>query len=366
MKILVFGAGAIGTWLGATLGRSGQWVTLVGRSALVEAVNTAGVQVIAPDGKDWRTQNLRAVQHVRDAAAGDSIMSAPYDVILLCVKAYDVDAALTALQSHRDALFYPPEQGQPRTVLACLQNGVGSEERCADVFGAERVAAATTTSPVSMPAPGVVQVERSGGAVCLSPLSAQDSPAAGSPLAQFVAALKQADLPVAIYRDARSLKWSKLLLNVMSNASSAILDMLPAEIYGHAGLFQMERRMLREVVAVTRALHIPLLDLPRFPAAKLAWALRAVPTALLQPVLVRQLARGRGNKWPSFHHDVAQHTGKTEVMWLNGAGVEQGHLNGVPTPVNAALTQVLLEIVTGKVDAAEWRHQPDKLLALIR
>ena len=348
MKFLLIGAGAVGCWIGANLMRAGHDVTFVGRSKFVDAVRSDGLRVKLPDGNEWQLQNIAAAISVSAA-----MHAAPFDAVIACMKAYAVADALTELRPHADAL-------QSATFIP-FQNGVGSDDLFADAFGAERVVAATLTSPVSLEAPNVVRLERARGGVGLAPLRPL-SPwgiAArtgwrgwvrgnlGSPLTSDVTHVftSASLLHTRLYADARSLRWSKLLLNIVGNATSAILDKTVAEIYMDPLWSQAELRMLRECVCVIDAQRIKVVNLPGAPAAWLARAIRALPDALLRPVMLRAFAKARGDKRPSFYYDVAQRTGRSEVSWLNGAIADAGTRLGVPTPVNATLTEVLSELV---------------------
>ena len=58
------------------------------------------------------------------------------------------------------------------------------------------------------------------------------------------------------------MKWSKLLTNLVANASSAILAMTPDEIFSDPQLFKVEARQLKEALVVMGALGVPAVDLP--------------------------------------------------------------------------------------------------------
>jgi 2-dehydropantoate 2-reductase len=118
--------------------------------------------------------------------------------------------------------------------------------------------------------------------------------------------------------------------------------------------------MLREALAVMDALNVNVVALPGYPVHWLAWAIRVLPAAILRPVLQPLVAGGRGAKPPSLALDLAR--GRSEVGWLNGAVVRYGQPLGVPTPVNAALVGALESIIAGRVDAADYRRAPDRLL----
>jgi ketopantoate reductase len=55
---------------------------------------------------------------------------------------------------------------------------------------------------------------------------------------------------------------------------------------------------------------------------------------------------------------------QSEINELNGAIVRAGKTAGVRTPVNAALVGIVHELLEGKADRAEWRHNIDQLVKL--
>ena len=399
MKILVIGAGAVGGWIGGHIGRSGHWVTLVGRSSFVDAVRANGLRIEYASGQSWTTRNVTAATSVSEALGARDGFGPPYDAILVCVKAYDVEGVVSELRATESSWCRAGEDGRPCTRIVTFQNGVGAEERVAEAFGAERVIAATLTSPVSMPAPGVVRLGRAGGGIGLAPCDgplpdlSRSAVAAAlkqshpDPIVLLHDTLKQSLLRVETYGDYRSMKWSKLYLNVVSNATSAILGMTPAQVYADTRLFGLEMRMLREALAVTQAARIPLIDLPGVPAAWLARLVRRLPDLVLRPLLSRSIARGRGDKLPSFYYDVARDSvgqvsnlpghevaqremrqvtnlshRRSEVSWLNGAVVQLGRRVGIATPVNATLAEVLTDLVEGRVSADQWKGNVDQLV----
>jgi 2-dehydropantoate 2-reductase len=227
-------------------------------------------------------------------------------------------------------------------LLVAFQNGVGSEEKLAAAFGEQRTLAATLTSPISVEGPAAVRLERLGGGVGLAALSPNRS---WQPVAH---ALSRAPLlSLKTYADWRAMKWSKLLLNIMGNATSALLGVPVAEIYSDRQRFALEMRMLREALAVMKAHTPPIVavNLPGHPARMLALALRLLPDSALQALLSRRVAKGRGDKYPSLYYDAADRSGRSEVDVLNGAIAEAGRRLGVPTPVNAALTEMVQQVV---------------------
>lgn len=346
MRAMVVGAGPVGQWVSMRFLDCGWEVTLVARPAAASVLRHRGLRVRAPSGA--RTHTALDVAH--DLATGLAV-NVP-DLIALCMKAYDVPIVARELA----ALTVPGRV----PFIAAFQNGLGSEATLAEVFGRECVVAATTTTPLSLSDDGALQVEREGGDLCWA-ACAPDAPAA----AGLIRTLTTSGLG-QVYDDADALKGSKMLLNLIGNASGAILDLSAAALFADRRLFDVELDMLREAIAVLRASKTAIVNLPSNPAATLATLVRCVPAALLRPLLRGRFSRGRGNKRPSFYYDLASGRGRSEVAWLNGAVATRGATLGVPTPVNAALTSTLQGIVEGRVSWARYQRQPEALLAAVR
>lgn len=161
------------------------------------------------------------------------------------------------------------------------------------------------------------------------------------------------------------MKWTKLLTNLLANATAAILDMTPAQIFASPALFAIERRQLREALAVMDARHIPVVGLPGTPSRELAAIIRTLPPFLARPLLARSVGAGRGAKMPSFHIDLHAGRGQSEVDYLNGAVARAGAAEGIPTPVNATLTRILLSLTRGEIPLSEYAGRPERLIAEI-
>ena len=101
--------------------------------------------------------------------------------------------------------------------------------------------------------------------------------------ARALAALRSAGYDAREYGDYRALKWSKALLNMLGNATAAILDMTVEHVYADARLVALERRGFLETLAVMDALGIAPVSLPRYPVRLLAAAMRHMPAILLEP-----------------------------------------------------------------------------------
>ena len=339
-SFLCFGVGAIGTYIGGSLALAGSRVVFIERPGPAAEIRQSGLTLDLPEGSR-RVEQPQIVESVQAALA-----LGPFDAGLLAVKAYDTLALAESLRPFAAAL--PP--------IVSFQNGVENEAVLASVLGAEKVIAATVTTAIGRKGAGHVAVERLRGIGI----------AANRPLgAALVPVAAAAGLRARAYPNPRAMKWSKMLTNLLGNATSAILDLPPAAIFGDPALYQLEVHMLREALAVMRAQSIPVIDLPATPVRLLAFFGGSFAPRLSQPILRRALGSGRGAKMPSFHIDLYSGRGKSEVDYLNGAVVRAGERAGVPTPVNRALTEILMRLTTGAVEMGTYAHHPERLLAEI-
>ena len=334
MRYLVFGTGAVGGLIGTRLALSGQPVTFLVRPRLAGILLYQGIQVTGAGPSGW----LKKPNIVTTLA--QAFNHQPPEVILLTVKAYDCKQAAEAIQAQTAA----------SPTVVCLLNGIGNEETLISVLGSDRVIAATMTTAVQMIEPGTLRVERQRGYGL----------AVGHPLTtQLQAEMNQAGLRTHFYQNPDQMKWSKVLTNIITNATSAITGWPPRRILEHPGLYRLEIEALRETVRVMSRKGLSPQNLPRVPVGIFGRVI-FLPPPLIQPILCRVISSGRGDKLPSFHYDIGR--GRSEVRWLNGAVVQEGLRLGVSTPANTVLTETMFALVDGSADPSQYRQQPERLL----
>ncbi len=340
LRVLSFGAGAIGTYIGGSLAHHGHQVVFLERPEIAAALRQQGL-TLEISGETWRVDHPLMEDTILAAVA-----HGPFDIGLFALKSYDTQGMLQTLQPFTGQL--PP--------LLCLQNGVENEQTIAAFLGSDKVISGTVTSAIGRKDAGSIILERLRGS----------GVAAGHPLsARLAQAMTSAGLNTWLFKNAAGMKWSKLLTNLLANATSAILDMTPAEIFAHPGLCQIEIAQLRETLQVMQKQGIQPVDLPGTPVRLLAASIRWLPAALARPLLQKAVGRGRGAKMPSFHIDLHSGRGKSEVDYLNGAVVRAGERLGIPTPVNRLLNNTLTGLTNGEIASQVFARKPEALIHLL-
>jgi 2-dehydropantoate 2-reductase len=288
-------------------------------------------------------------QPVRAARQSLAEAGGPFDFVFLTVKGFDT---LDAIEQLGPVL-------RPGTILGSFQNGVGNEETVTATLPDQALLAGSLTLPVSLDEPGLVHQHSRRGGVALAPVSPEVN------VGPLVRKLTQAGLKGRRYSDFRAMKWSKLLLNILGNAQSAILDLPPSHVFADSELFGYEQAAFREAVAVMDRLRLPIVSLPGFPVPTLSRVM-SLPRLVAQLVLEPRIGGARGSKMPSLWWDLSRGKGRTEAAYLNGAVVDAGRLQGVPTPVNSVLWALLEKVTKSPSEWERYRRRPDRLKQLLR
>jgi 2-dehydropantoate 2-reductase len=349
LSVLIFGAGAIGTYIGGTLIASGQKAAFIEQEAVAVLLCKSGLKldlsidkerglaealVIPPAEFDVYTSAAQALEH------------GSYDAAVFAMKSFDTIPALEILKPLAEKM--PP--------VFSLQNGVDNEPAIAAALGAGKVVAGTITCSIGKNGPGDIVLEKARGI----------GVAGGHPLSErLVEGLNRAQLKARLYPSAADMKWSKVLMNLPGSATSAILDMTPAEVFEDKRLFRLEMRLSREAQAVMAAEGARPVNLPGTPVKLLAMAAN-LPGAISRPLLAKAVGGGRGGKMPSFHIDLHAGRKQSEINWLHGAVASHGEALGVPVPVSRLLTDTLLAMVRGEIPIEAFSRQPEKLIALVQ
>jgi 2-dehydropantoate 2-reductase len=344
MKILVYGAGAVGGYVGSLLRQQKHNVTLVARNVTGAMMEKHGLMI----STGGQTQRVRPT--VVPSIAAAFMNGQQYDLIIMAMKAYDLRPALDPLVAF--CAEAPP--------LLTLQSGIGGEELLAKQFGAEKVIAGAFTLPIRKESANHLQIPDTDRGLALAPIVRKGN------IKPWLQLFKETGLPTTSVRDYRALKWSQVFWQSIGNASAAILNRKPRLIFKSDTVYELEVRMLHEMVAVMEAAGIKLVDLPGITPTRLAFGLKRLPDTLFKPMLVRAATDGRDDHMPSFYTDLNAGKGKNEVAFHNGAAAQLGEELGIAMPVNGGLTEILWRLTIQKMDWRDFDGRPKQLLRAIK
>ena len=348
LKVLTFGAGAIGTYIGGSLALAGHHVVFVEQPVVADQLRARGMRLDLTLDKRRNTKDVFVLEpssFVIVPSLEEALRYGPFDVALFALKSFDTESALEGMRPFADKM--PP--------ILCLSNGVDNEPMIARVLGPDKVIYGTVTASIGRRGAGDIVLEKLRGV----------GVAAGHALSEkLAAALDGAYLNCRLYADAQNMKWSKMLTNLTANPTSAILDMTVAQVFANKKLYKLEIAMLSECLAVMKAQGLEVVDLPGIPIKALVLAIK-LPLWLSRLFLRRMAGSGRGAKMPSFHIDLYSGRGQSEVEYLHGAVAREGKAHGIPTPVNELLTKTLLGLTKKEIPLEEYANQPEKFLTKV-
>jgi 2-dehydropantoate 2-reductase len=314
-------------------------VAVLGRASTVRTFSVLPLK-LHHQGLVEQVEQLTVVDDVADLPPS---LQTP-QLAILSVKGYDTLGAIPTLEALR-----------PQQILT-LQNGLGNEEVLITAFGPARILSGAITTSVEPQRENEIAITKMGGVGLASTDGKAD-------LAPWLRAFSAAGFPTKAYADYHALKWSKALLNMLGNGTAAILDMPVEALYADKRLLALDVRAAREALAVMDKRRIGIVNLPRYPAATLATALRFLPTPLLYPALQRAVGGGRGGKDPSLLRDMRAGRNRSEGEFLYGAISAAGAKSGVPTPLNDTIWRILGGISSGLILWSAYRGQVEKLVA---
>jgi len=296
MRVVVQGAGSLGSLVGGLLAASGEDVTFLGRPGEhLDCVADAGLVVEHPDGTETTT---------RPGTATDPSAVADADLVVVCVKSYDTADAASDLADHVDGAD-----------VLTLQNGLGNAGILAEHVRPEAVLAGTTTHGAVLEAPGVVRHAGEGDTTIGRYFAPNDR------FVRTVAeTLSSAGLEATVTDDPERAVWTKVLVNAGINAATALARVPNGSLVETASGERLLERAVREGSDVAEAAGV---DVPEDVVAQ-----------------TREVARRTASNRSSMRQDVERGS-RTEVEALHGALAERAHEHGVDAPVLETLADLV-------------------------
>ena len=305
MRIAVIGAGGVGGAFGAALAKGGSDVTFLARGAHLTAMRERGLKVLSPRG-DIHLQPTKATD---DPASIGAV-----DVVLFCVKLWDVESAGAAIR---------PLVGNATAIIP-LQNGIDASERLIPILGKEAVMGGVAQISATIAEPGVIRQTGVFMRLVFGELDGRPS-ARG---AAFHAACQAAGFDSVNTDDIIVALWEKFVL-LATNSSVASLTRLPfGKLRDDPEVFALSEKGFAEAAAVGRARGVKLApDLEE----RMAKTMRGFPPEMMPSMAVDLL---RGNR--------------LELPWLAGKVVALGRELNVPTPTFDVMYAALKPYANGK------------------
>jgi 2-dehydropantoate 2-reductase len=348
-KIAVMGTGAVGAYAGAHMAQAGEDITFIDAwPANVETMQAKGLKVShIRDVPEWSTP-VRAL-HLTDAQI--FAKEKPIDIAFVCMKSYDTEWATTMIAQYLS----------PNGFVVSLQNCM-NEETIAGVVGWGRVVGCIASSiTVDLCEPG--HVKRAAGKSGDKHTVFRTGEVHGritdrvQEIRRLVALSDSALATTNLWGE----RWSKLVTNAMANGMSACTGLVSKDILRNDTLRRFGARLGSEAIRVGQALGYELEEVHHIDPEIIARAGEGDPEAVREydaHRLAEVAKSGGGEHRPSMGQDMVKGR-RTEIEFLNGFIVRKAEEIGIPTPANAALTDIVK-----RVERGELRADPKHLIDL--
>ena len=330
MQVVVYGAGAIGSLVGARLHEAGISVRLIGRKSHIETIQANGLQVKGPNQS--RLVRLPAT----------TVLADPADIILLTVKSQDVqEACRNIARLDSDA------------TVVTMQNGVRSDREAAEILGRDRVVGCVLNISATYLEPGVVE-QNTSELLQLGAPYPESAARVDKVLALLSPSMKTEHVP-----DIARARCTKLMAN-LNNAIMTITGLPIGKALRHQGLARLSIATIREGV---RTAQLGGFGLDQSRRARTFRLMATLPLSLSYLLFGGRLAGNfppESTYGPSTLQSVRRGS-SSELDYLNGEIVTLGERIGRPTPYNSGL------LAAGRAVFETRRFlTPDQLLSSFR
>ena len=323
MRVAIYGAGSLGTILGAFISKAGVPVELINRNkAHIEALKANGAQVVG---------TMQFCQPV--TAYTPDEMSGQYDILFLMTKQQHNAEVVQMLKNYL----------VPDGVLVTFQNGL-PEMQIAEVLGEERVLGSTVAWGATLQSPGVCELTSEPDALSFSLGAISEK---RSKHFAKVKELLELMGTVDVEENFLGTRWSKLLINAAFSGMSAVLGCTFGEAAGPKESRKVVQAIIKECIDVCQKGGIRIEPVQGKDIVKLlnyTNPLKKAFSFFIIPIAIRKHAKLKA----SMLQDLEK--GKlTEVDAINGAVSEYGRKVGFPTPVNDKVVEIIHQIEKGEL-----------------
>ena len=323
MRVAIYGAGSLGTILGAYISKAGAEIELINRNqAHIKALQDNGAQIV---GTVQFTQKVTA--YTPDQMNGE------YDIIFL----------MTKQQHNAEVVQMLKEYLAPDGVLVTFQNGL-PEMQIADIIGEDRVLGCTVAWGATLQSPGVCELTSEADALSFSLGAISKS---RSRHFDKVKELLELMGTVEVEDNFIGTRWSKLLINAAFSGMSAVLGCTFGEAAGPRESRRIVQALIKECIDVCQTGGIRIEPVQGKDIVKLLDYSNPVKKALsffIIPIAIRKHAKLKA----SMLQDLEK--GKlTEIDAINGAVSAYGKKVGFPTPVNDKVVEIVHKIEQGEL-----------------
>ncbi len=322
-RYAIYGAGSLGTVLGAYITKNGGEIDLINRNkAHVQALNENGAHI---KGKVEMTVPVKACT--------PDEMTGKYDVILLMTKQLHNAEVVTMLKD------FLTEKG----VIVTLQNGL-PEPDIADIIGPQRTMGCVVEWGATLSEPGVCILTSEPDS-----LTFHMGRMPGISDEQFTMVKELLELMCPVHEEPNLIgaRWSKLLINATFSGLGTVMGGVFGDVYENKEAREIALRCMKECIDVGQASGVKFAKVQGKDITKLFYYKNKAKKAFGMFLLPIAMKKHR-NIEPSMLQDLRHHK-PCEVDSINGMVCEWGRKKNVPTPINDKIVEIIKKQQNGEL-----------------
>jgi 2-dehydropantoate 2-reductase len=284
MKVCIYGAGAIGGWIGVHLAQTGHEVSVVARGVTLDALQKNGLQCV-----QTQTADARIKAEVKVSAQPADL--GPQDLVIVAVKApamADVAKGIAPLLGPNTLVMTAMNgvpwwffQGFGGKLQGATLDTIDPEGRIAQAIPAHHVVGCVVHASCSLDAPGVVRHHFGQGLILGEP--AEQNGEVSARVQQLVLDLQAAGFNASASAQIQKDVWYKLWGNMTVNPISAITGATTDLILKDDLVRDFVSKVMLEAKAIGEKIGIPIAQTPEDRHA-VTMKLGAFKTSMLQDV----------------------------------------------------------------------------------
>ncbi len=343
-RILIFGAGAVGGYVGGYFARAGADVTLVDAwPEHVAAMRANGITLEGLTPSECFTTPVRAIDLTELQGL---VKERPVDIAFCCVKSYDTAWAAAMINEYL----------APGGFVVSLQNSINEETIAQAVGWGRTVGCIAAKIAVELTGPAMIRRGVPLGGDKHTVFRVGEAHGGLTPRIDRIRAMLAEIDSAKATRNLWGERWSKLVANSMANGVSAATGLSSGEFNAERITRRLSIRIAGEAVRVGQAQGLDLEAINGLPAE--IWdaaggqadsgANEAEALQTVEDKLQSGGAAWRPGARPSMGQDI-QKGRRTEIDHLNGLVARRGQELGIATPANQGLVDAVRQVERGTV-----------------
>ena len=324
MRFAIYGAGSLGTVMGAFLTKNGVDIELVNRNeAHINALREHGARIV---GTVEMTVPVRAIL--------PSEMGMEYDIVFLLTKQLDNEHTVS---------FLKPMLGESG-VIVTLQNGI-PEPGIAAVVGEERTVGCVVEWGANLEGAGIARLTSDAQSLSFHMGGMRKVP---KEKLMLVKSVLEKMCPVKLEDNLIGARWSKLLINATFSGIGTAIGGTFGDVCGNKLSRKLAVRCMKECIDVGRASGAEFAPVQGKDITKLFYYGNPVKRKLSELLVPIAMKKHYGIV-PSMLQDI-RNGKKCEIDAINGVVCEFGRRFGVETPVNDRIVEVVKMAQNGEIE----------------